>query len=88
MPVRVPSMIAASVTVRHIGPGVSCVYEIGTIPERLISPTVGFIPTMPLLFEGHTIEPLVSVPIAAMQRLAETATPDPELEPQGLRSST
>ena len=49
---------------------------------------MGFIPTIPLLFEGHTIDPFVSVPIATMQRLAETATPEPELEPHGLRSST
>jgi hypothetical protein len=53
-----------------------------------MSPTVGFIPAIPLLFEGQTIEPLVSVPMANMHRLAETATPDPELEPQGLRSRT
>ena len=42
---------------------------------------------MPFADEGHTIEPLVSVPIANAARLADTAAPDPELEPQGLRSS-
>ena len=57
----------------------------GIIPERLISPTVGFIPTIPLLWEGQTMEPFVSVPMASTVRLAETATADPELEPQGLR---
>jgi len=60
----------------------------GIIPDRLISPTVGFIPTIPLLCEGQTIEPLVSVPIASMVRLADTATAEPELDPQGLRLKT
>src|SRR5262249_39405975 len=57
------------------------------IPERLTNPTVGLIPTIPFVVAGQTIEPSVSVPIATLQRLAETATPEPELEPQGLRSS-
>ena len=35
---------------------------------------------------GQTIEPLVSVPIVMAQRFAETATPDPELDPHGFRS--
>ena len=78
---------AASATVRAIGPAVSCVREIGMMPARLTSPTVGLIPTMPLFVAGQTIEPSVSVPTASGARLAETATPDPELEPQGLRSS-
>ncbi len=33
------------------------------------------------------IEPPVSVPIVSAARLADAATPDPELEPHGLRSS-
>jgi hypothetical protein len=53
-------------------------------PPRLVSPTVGLMPTTPLLCEGQTIEPSVSVPRAAAQRLAETATAEPELDPQGL----
>src|SRR5512138_2604790 len=84
----VPRHIAASSTVRAIGPGVSCVNEIGIIPVLLNRPTVGFIPTIPLLLEGQTIDPFVSVPIATMQRFADTATPEPELEPQGFLSST
>src|SRR5439155_16563760 len=59
----------------------------GTMPARLISPTVGLIPTMPLVDEGETIDPSVSVPTASAQRFAATATADPELEPEGLRSS-
>src|SRR5262245_44025017 len=32
------------------------------------------------------MEPFVSVPTATAQRLAETATPDPELDPDGLHA--
>src|SRR6185436_1147283 len=41
---------------------------------------------IPFVVDGQTIEPSVSVPIATLQRLADTATPEPELEPHGLRS--
>ena len=62
--------------------------EIGIIPLRLTSPRVGLIPTRPLAEAGQTMEPSVSVPTATAPRFAEMAAPDPELEPQGLRSST
>ena len=42
---------------------------------------------MPQTDDGQTIEPSVSVPTAAAQRLAATAAAEPELEPHGLRSS-
>ena len=45
-------------------------------------------PTMLLEDAGQRIEPSVSVPNEAAARLAATATADPELEPQGVRSST
>src|SRR6185369_10637320 len=86
-PVKVPSRIAASVTVRAIGPAVSWLCEIGMIPARLTSPTVGLIPTREFADEGQTTEPSVSVPIAAAQRFAAAAAPEPELEPHGFRSS-
>src|SRR5207249_832418 len=70
------------------GPTVSCVCEIGTTPWRLVTPTVGLMPTTPLFDDGLMIDPSVSVPSAATHRLAETATPEPALEPPGLRSST
>ncbi len=57
------------------------------MPLRLSRPSVGLIPTRPLLFDGDTIEPSVSVPTAAAARLAAIAAPEPELEPDGLRSS-
>ena len=55
------------------------------MPERLQSPTVGLMPTMPLLDEGHMMEPPVSVPTVSAHRFAEAAAPEPELDPQGLR---
>src|SRR5256885_13802289 len=77
---------AASATVRVCGPTVSCVWEMGTTPARLTSPTVGLMPTTPLWFAGHTMLPSVSVPMETAVKFAEGAAPEPELEPQGLRS--
>src|SRR5919109_1504081 len=81
-----PSAAAASATVRACGPIVSCVCEIGTTPARLVRPTVGLIPTTPFMCAGQTMLPSVSVASAAAQRFADTAAPDPELEPHGFRS--
>src|SRR5260370_41604520 len=81
-------MMAASLTVRVMGPAVSWLCAIGMIPALLTNPRVGLMPTMPLADDGQTIEPSVSVPIAAAQRFADTAPPDPELDPHGFRSST
>src|SRR5262249_27923286 len=77
----------ASATVRAIGPAVSWLCAMGTIPERLTSPSVGLMPTSALLLDGETTEPSVSVPIATAHRFAAAATPEPELDPEGLRSS-
>ena len=57
-------------------------------PARLVSPTVGLMPTTPLADDGQTIEPSVSVPSDTVTRLAETAAAEPELEPHGFLSST
>ena len=81
-------MIAASTACRAIGPAVSCSAEIGTMPSRLTSPRVGLSPTTPLAAAGQTIEPLVSVPTATWASEAATPAPEPDDEPQGLRSST
>ena len=81
------SRIAASRTLRVIGPAVSWLCEIGTMRLRETRPTVGFSPTRPLIEAGQVIEPSVSVPIAAAARLAAAAAPLPELEPQAVRSS-
>src|SRR6185295_5891298 len=87
-PTSALSTAAASATVRAWGPTVSWVWEMGMTPARLVSPTVGLIPTTPLSEAGQTIEPSVSVPRPAATKLAATDAPEPELEPQGLRSST
>src|SRR5690349_7742427 len=85
-PVMALSNVAASATVRAIGPAVSCDDEMGMMPLRLMRPTVGLIPTTPQHDDGETIDPLVSVPTATAHRFAETAPADPELDPLGLRS--
>src|SRR5690554_3906841 len=53
------------------------------IPDRLINPTVGLIPTMECCVAGLNIEPDVSVPTDTMVRLAATAAAEPVLEPPG-----
>src|SRR6195256_3322643 len=58
----------------------------GTMPARLVRPTVGFRPTTPLALAGQTMLPSVSVPNDTAAKFDETPAPDPELEPQGLRS--
>src|SRR5262245_58454801 len=83
-----PSTMAASATVRAMGPVTSWLCAIGMTPERLVRPSVGLMPTSELWDDGQTIEPSVSVPRAAAARLAAIALPDPELEPHGLWSST
>src|SRR5689334_22516212 len=79
---------AASVTVRARGPTVSWLWAIGMIPERLVNPTVGLMPTTPLTAAGTRIDPSVSVPMAATARLAATADAEPELDPCGEVSRT
>ncbi len=81
------SSAAASATVAAIGPAVSCTGDSGTIPVRLTRPAVGLMPTIPQALAGETMEPSVSVPIASGARPAATPTAEPELDPDGLRSS-
>jgi hypothetical protein len=57
------------------------------MPVRLSSPTVGLMPTRPLVPDGQTIDPSVSVPTPMAARLAATAAPVPELDPQAFLSS-
>src|SRR5262245_9795628 len=79
--------MAASSTVRAIGPAVSCEWAIGTIPERLTRPTVGLMPTSAVAADGQTIDPSVSVPTPIAAKLAAIAAAVPELEPHAVRSS-
>ena len=79
-PTRPPSSVAASATVRAIGPSASRVNEIGMVPERLVRPSVGLSPTIPQREDGITIEPYVSRPMAPAAKFAATAAAEPELE--------
>ena len=74
-----PSMIAASATVRVMGPAMSWSRVTGAMPQRLMRPSVGRIPTSMLALDGLITEPPVSVPTLPAQKLA--AVPTPELEP-------
>src|SRR3954454_17574269 len=82
-----PRRIAASVTVRAIGPAVSWLCAMGMMPAPLMRPRVGLMPTSPQADEGQTTEPSVSDPTPAAARFAAIDAPVPELEPQALRSS-
>jgi len=44
-------------------------------------------PTTPFIAAGQVMEPSVSVPIATGAKSAATATAEPELDPQAVRSS-
>src|SRR5690349_7265917 len=57
------------------------------MPVRLTRPTVGLNPTRPQLLDGDTTEPSVSLPTPTAHRLAATAEPVPDDDPDGLRSS-
>ena len=48
---------------------------------------MGLRPTIPQALAGQTIEPSVSVPTATGASAAATPAAEPELEPDGLRSS-
>lgn len=79
LPSMAASSMAASATYFAIGPAVSWSAVMGIMPYRLILPTAGLIDARRVLFVGIWIDPEVSVPILAVQRLA--AVPMPELEP-------
>ena len=57
------------------------------MPVRLTRPRVGLIPTTPQALDGETIDPSVSVPTARGAKPADRPAADPELDPDGLRSS-
>src|SRR5207247_11094462 len=80
------SAAAASATVRPWGPTVSCVCEMGTTPARLVSPTVGLIPTTPLALAGQTMLASVSLTNDDVAKFADAAAHEPELEESELTS--
>src|SRR4051794_26520313 len=55
------------------------------MPAPETRPTVGLRPTIPLIDDGHTIEPFVSVPTASGASRAAIALPEPALDPQAVR---
>lgn len=55
----------------------------GITPALLVRPTVGLMPTTELSFDGHRMEPSVSVPSDTAAKFAATDIPDPLLDPQG-----
>src|ERR1700722_14701980 len=57
------------------------------MPARLTRPRVGLPPTTPQALDGETIEPSVSVPTARGAKPADRPAAEPELDPDGLRSS-
>ena len=58
----------------------------GCTPWFETAPNVGRRPEMPQSDAGSRTDPPVSVPIAATQRSAATAAPEPPLDPPGIRS--
>src|SRR5688572_23714654 len=78
-------MAAASYTLRTIGPGTSKFSASGIMPARLKSPIVGFRPTLLLALLGDRMLPDVSLPIEPAEKAIDVRTPEPELEPLGVR---
>jgi hypothetical protein len=66
----------------------SCLGVIGMTPDRLVSPSVGLIPTTELNADGQRIEPSVSDPSVTAAMFAAAATPGPELDPHGVTEET
>src|SRR5262245_49190349 len=79
-----PSSRTASATEHVIGPAVSRVLEIGTMPACEYRLVVGRNPTHPHRAAGIRTEPPVSVPSPAGASRAATATPVPPLLPPGI----
>src|SRR5919199_5831704 len=79
--------VAASATVRAIGPIVSWKITRYDEPVRGTTPGVLRMPTRLQNDDGTRIDPPQSVPIPTAPRFAATAVPVPALEPPGSRSS-
>src|SRR5919204_5889708 len=87
-PATVDSSSAASRTVRENVPTWSSDEANAISPYRLISPYVGFSPTIPHRAAGWRTEPPVSVPSAHVAMPLATAAADPLDEPPGTRSGS
>src|SRR4029077_6516137 len=73
-----------SVTLRPIGPAVSCSWAIGMIPSCETSPRVGFKPTTFSTADGPVIDPSVSVPTATEHKFAAAPLAEPPLDPHNV----
>lgn len=73
--------MAASLTVRVMGPGVSCVFTKGLSPALDTIPTVGRRPTRLQKEAGTRIDPPVSSPTPIRPKFAAIAAPVPALDP-------
>src|ERR1700753_3777517 len=80
--------IAASRTLRAIGPAWSSEEANATMPQREQRPEVGFMPTVAVKAAGWRIEPPVSVAVAPMQSNAATADAEPPDEPPGTSAAS
>src|SRR5207302_6695520 len=81
------SIMAASSTVRVIGPVLSSSQDSARTPALLTRPYVGFRPTQPHSDAGIRMLPPVSVPVVAAARPAAIAAPEPPLDPPGIAST-
>jgi hypothetical protein len=80
-----PYVVEKVMTVRVIGPIVSCVGFAGSMPKRLTRGSVGRSPTRLLTAAGPRIDPPVSSPIPTRPKFAATAEAEPPDDPLGLR---
>src|SRR5438093_5664102 len=78
--------MAASFTVRAIGPRVSWLGVAGIMPNRLTNGRVGRKPTRLLKAAGPRTDPPVSSAIPTAAKLAAMPAPVPLEEPDGLRA--
>ena len=83
LPAMTANAIAASVTVRAIGPVLSSNQSSGAMPAILTRPRVGYTPTSALVAAGMRMELPVSVPLPSTAMFAATAVTTPPLEPPG-----
>ena len=82
-PAITESAIAASVTVRAIGPVLSSSQSSGAMPAMLTRPRVGKTPMSALVAAGMRIELPVSVPLPSTARFEVTAVTVPPEDPPG-----
>ncbi len=80
-PEMAASTSAVSSTERAMGPSLSWLQERVIAPVRGTRPKVGRRPVVPPRMHGSTMLPKVSLPIANGTRPAETAAPEPALDP-------